>query len=129
MPINYTTGTDSEHKGNAMKRITIRIGLSLMVAAGWWVQKLPAQTPTEPLPPIVNQRACPAPAPTPIDSSSSPTSVRQWFKQVANNYGRCCSSDVNNPGCMGWRAEAQFVFGSCRYWFGEPCLPPAPPKR
>jgi hypothetical protein len=111
-----------------MKRTTIRVGLSLMVAVGWWVQKVPAQTPTAAAPTVVIEAACPAPALTPIDSSS-PTSVRQWFKQVANHYGRCCSSDLNNPGCMGWRAEAQFVFGSCRYFFGEPCLPPAPPKR
>ena len=29
--------------GIAMKRITIRVGLQTMVAAGWWVQKVPAQ--------------------------------------------------------------------------------------
>jgi hypothetical protein len=111
-----------------MKRTMIRVGLSLMVAVGWWVQKVPAQTPTTEIAPVVNRAACPGPAQTPIDSSS-PTTVRQWFKQVANHYGRCCSGDLNNPGCMGWRAEAQFVFGSCRYFFSEPCLPPAPPKR
>jgi hypothetical protein len=111
-----------------MKRCTIRIGLSLMVAVGWWVQKVPAQTPATEVTPVVNRAACPASALTPIDSSS-PTSVRQWFKQVTSKYGRCCSSDLNNPGCMGWHAEAQFIFGSCRVFFGEPCLPPAPPKR
>jgi hypothetical protein len=127
-----------------MKRNAIRVGLSLLVAVGWWVQKLPAQTPPAPLPPVVNQPACPpdplaalppvvnqaaspAVALTPIDSST-PT-FRQRLKQVANKYGRCCSSDMNNPGCMGPRAELQFIFGSCRYWFGEPCLPPAPPRR
>ena len=111
-----------------MKRTTIRVGLSLMVAVGWWVQKVPAQTPTTATPIAVIEASTPAPALTPIDSSS-PTSVKQWLKQVANRYGRCCSGDLNNPGCMGWRAEAQFVFGSCRYFFSEPCLPPAPPKR
>ena len=55
-----------------MKRVMIRLGLSLMVAVGWWVQKVPAQTPATEAPPVAIEAARPAPVLTPIDSSRCP---------------------------------------------------------
>lgn len=110
-----------------MKRVMIRVGLSLMVAAGWWVQRLPAQSAGAPAPLIVVQATCEAPAS--VEPARRPGPLVRWQESTVaflNKYGRCCSSDVNNPGCSGFRSDLQFVFGSCRYWFGEPCLPMGP---
>jgi len=40
-----------------------------------------------------------------------------------------CWSHHNSYTCGSWKSECTFVFGSCREFFGEPCLPgpPAPP--
>jgi hypothetical protein len=115
-----------------MKRVMIRVGLSLMVAAGWWVQRLPAQSSAAAPVPLLVYKAPSATVEVTPASAREPMlpAVRNYLveqkeavKGYFNKYGRCCSSDMNNPGCMGPRAELQFVFGSCRYWFGEPCLP------
>ena len=106
-----------------MKRWTVRLGLSLMVAAGWWVQRLPAQTAGAPAPAIVIPAPTPLPPVAPPVYSADPAGPAKGpIKAYFNKLGRCCSSDVNSPGCGGTRAELQFIFGSCRYWFGEPCL-------
>lgn len=110
-----------------MKRVMVRLGLSLMVAAGWWVQRLPAQSAGAPAPLIVISATGDRAAP--VESVQRPGLLVRWHdynKEFLNKYGRCCSSDVNNPGCSGLRSDLQFVFGSCRYWFGEPCLPMGP---
>jgi hypothetical protein len=110
-----------------MKQVMVRLGLSLMVAAGWWVQRLPAQSASAPAPLIVISAT--ADVAPPVQSADQAGHLARWHehtKEFLNKYGRCCSSDVNNPGCSGWRADLQFVFGSCRYWFGEPCLPMGP---
>src|SRR5437879_1093800 len=40
-----------------------------------------------------------------------------------------CWASHNGYGCGSWRSQATFVFGSCRDFFGQPCLngPPPPP--
>lgn len=38
-----------------------------------------------------------------------------------------CWSNHNGYSCSGLRSEYTFLFGSCRAFFGEPCLKCAPP--
>lgn len=46
--------------------------------------------------------------------------------EALNRRGYCCDSHIDAYGCQNWRTQCQFVFGSCRSFFGEPCRP-APP--
>jgi hypothetical protein len=39
----------------------------------------------------------------------------------------CCWSTPNALGCGSLKGECTFIFGSCRDWYGEPCLKGAPP--
>jgi hypothetical protein len=40
-----------------------------------------------------------------------------------NSFGYCCDSDLTWFGCGGIRSQWEFVFGSCRTYFGEICVP------
>jgi len=55
--------------------------------------------------------------------------VRDWFYDCAHKKGVGCWSHHNYYGCSSWKSEGTFIFGSCRSFFGEPCLagPPQPP--
>ena len=55
--------------------------------------------------------------------------VRDWFHDCMHGIGVGCWSHHNYYGCSSWKSEFTFVFGSCRQFFGEPCLagPPQPP--
>jgi hypothetical protein len=55
--------------------------------------------------------------------------VRTWFHKCMNDKGVGCWSHHNMYTCGSWKSECTFVFGSCREFFGEPCLPgpPQPP--
>jgi hypothetical protein len=44
-----------------------------------------------------------------------------------NRHGYCCAEDPAIPGCPSLCSELTFIFGSCRTFFMEPCLP-HPPK-
>jgi hypothetical protein len=117
-----------------MNRWTIRVGLSLMIALGWWAQRLPAQTP------VIRAQAGPAvvqPAPVevgvPVESSVSahgPIVTRLLAPinhlgdagtAVAKRFGMCCKSTIDHPGCGSAREHLVFTFGSCHAWFGEGC--------
>jgi hypothetical protein len=47
-------------------------------------------------------------------------------RDALNRRGYCCDSHIDAYGCQNWRTQCQFVFGSCRSFFGEPCRPAAP---
>jgi hypothetical protein len=55
--------------------------------------------------------------------------VRDWFHDCMHRHGVGCWSHHNMYTCGSWKSECTFVFGSCREFFGEPCLPgpPQPP--
>jgi len=110
-----------------VKRATIRLGLSLVLATGWWVQRLPAQTPS-PLPPAaVAPASCPALVADPAHGPGDPER-QHLFTRVANKYGMGCYATHDSFGCGSAHAHLTFIFGSCRAFFGEPCQP-NPPHR
>jgi hypothetical protein len=47
-------------------------------------------------------------------------------REALNRRGYCCDSHIDAYGCQNWRTQCQFVFGSCRSFFGEPCRPAGP---
>ncbi len=70
--------------------------------------------------------AAPAPEP-PGFAHKGP--VRDWVHDCLHKHGVGCWSHHNMYTCSSWKSECTFVFGSCREFFGEPCLPgpPQPP--
>ena len=111
-----------------MRRSTVRLGLSLMLAAGWWVQRLPAQAPTAPVPPVSARAPCCA-AHDSIGADETPEPApKTRLQQTLNRCGLGCWTTHNVPGCGSLRSELTFVFGSCRAFFGEPCMSAPPPR-
>jgi hypothetical protein len=49
--------------------------------------------------------------------------IRNFF----HDQGTCCWSGVNTVGCGSLKAELDFIFGSCRRFYGEPCYQGPPP--
>jgi hypothetical protein len=51
----------------------------------------------------------------------------QGIKDYFQKHGWCCYSSHNSFTCGTLKSECIFIFGSCRDFFGEPCLkgPPA----
>lgn len=97
-----------------------RLGLSFIVTLGFFTPRAPAQAPL-------------VPPSQPYDSSQSSPLVsilaRPPLPQPAaparpfmNAHGHCCDSSHFWYGCGGLRSQAEFVFGSCRTFFGEPCI-------
>jgi hypothetical protein len=48
-------------------------------------------------------------------------------KCMAKIHSWCCWSHHNRLGCGSANSDLTFIFGSCRTFFGEPCLPGPPP--
>ena len=100
---------------------TVRLGLSLMVVIGFWTNRLPAQEVL--LVPYVPYEPALQPPP------SYPYHVRplaasdKALHRAFNKHGMCCADDGYYRICAGWRYEAHFVFGSCNWFFGQPCEP------
>ncbi len=97
-----------------------RLGMSLIVTLGFTIGKVPAQAPVVPT------------SPGPDWSPSSPLSqVIARPPQPAlpvkypclNAHGFGCAGDPNWFGCGNWLVQTRFAFGSCRYFFTEPCVP------
>ena len=104
-----------------------RLATSFIVTLGFTTGKLPAQAPVVPTSP-------------PADPSpSTPLAVLMARPEMPggpggggclNSRGYNCASDPNWFGCGNWRTQNAFVFGSCRSFFMEPCIPnPARPAR
>jgi hypothetical protein len=101
-----------------MSSRTLRVGLSFFVALGCWFGKIQAQEPA----------ANPTPAGVASNGSYGPSAgateggrLHDWFHR--QGYG--CGSHLDWYGCGGIRSQCHFVWGSCRTFFGEPCLPKA----
>src|SRR5689334_15203445 len=48
---------------------------------------------------------------------------RPSFSERLHRYGLGCYATHNMLGCTSLGAECTFIFGSCRAFFGGPCLP------
>ena len=111
-----------------------RVGLSFIVGLGCWFGKVQAQVPV----------LAPLPAPNIVTApnndndpprATGPVSGVQAQPQAGANgrkgdwllrHGYTCGQNLHWYGCGGWHAQNQFAFGSCRTFFGEPCLPRQP---
>lgn len=56
-----------------------------------------------------------------------PHPVQDHIHDCLHEHGLGCWSHHNAYLCSSWKSEHTFIFGSCREFFGEPCLPSAPP--
>jgi hypothetical protein len=66
----------------------------------------------------------PPPAPKyPRHSYLLPECIRAPIGHCLNGCGLGCYADRDTPGCGSCRQAFLFVFGSCRYFFGEMCVP------
>jgi hypothetical protein len=61
----------------------------------------------------------------PVDNSPSKRPLRDW---LFRHRPLGCWSSFNGYGCDSFHSTTAFVFGSCRTFFGEPCLKGAPPS-
>src|SRR5207244_3192163 len=55
-----------------------------------------------------------------------PEPAKHLPRRVANCMGMGCQDDYFYPTCGSWRYEMHFIFGSCRDFFREPCVPYQP---
>ena len=102
-----------------------KVGVLAVLLGGWGGAELarasdPAYFPKTP----ANATELPPGLP-PVDSSPVKHPLWAWAR-----YHRplCCWGSFNGYGCSSGHSELAFVFGSCRTFFGEPCLKGAPPS-
>jgi len=48
--------------------------------------------------------------------------IRPGVKDFANDHGVGCFATIHTNGCSSLHSDLTFIFGSCRTFFGEPCL-------
>lgn len=98
----------------------IRFGLSFIVGLGCWFGRVEAQSPA--VPEVVETQSV---AP---NGRIVPVLNRQdgAVRDCLHRHGYGCGQHLDWYGCGGWHAQCTFVFGSCRTFFGEPCLPNQP---
>lgn len=77
-------------------------------------------TPPAPATPAIVVDAAPTVDATPPQRSSRP------LQRLLNSHGMACASNFNNLGCGNFCSEFKFVFGSCRTFFGQSCIPNPP---
>jgi hypothetical protein len=97
--------------------------LSFIVTLGFALGRAPAQAPL--VPPSQPFDASPI-TPFPVLISSSIAPLPPPSHPVLNKHGYCCGADKEWFGCGNAHTQFDFVFGSCRSFFGEPCAPTPP---
>lgn len=100
-----------------------RLGLSFFVTLGFAAVKLSAQAPL--VPPSQAFDASPSAPLASVLARPQPPVLPAAHPRL-NEKGYCCASDLTWYGCGGVKAQLDFYFGSCRTFFGEPCLPNPP---
>jgi len=114
-----------------MKVWTLRLGLSLMVALGFWADRLPAQTvvtmtngeqilvvPTVPYEPAHHY-----PNAMPFAPRNMPGPASHHLQHLMNQHGMGCKENTPWGCCGNFHSDFRFIFGSCRSFFGENCDP------
>jgi hypothetical protein len=119
--------------------LAISVGLGVMEGGIRAQDPRPVPLPAPSTGPIMEQ---PAPFGEPFVSGDVTGSGRsgaaeggkrhKTFKECVRNYFQsnvpiCCWAHHNSVGCGNIWSEFVFVFGSCRSFYGEPCLPRPPP--
>lgn len=64
-------------------------------------------------------------APTSCESDSMRATTGRWRPLrdwLQNHPSICCWAHHNTLGCGSLKSECNFIFGSCRTFYGEPCL-------
>ena len=98
----------------------LRFGLSFIVGLGCWFGKVEAQTPADTQ--VIQARGqTPAGRVLPL-ANRQDSAMRDRLHRL----GYACGQHLDWYGCGGWHAQNTFVLGSCRTFFGEPCLPNQP---
>jgi hypothetical protein len=115
-----------------MKRLLAEVCLIALPLLGLGVAPLPAQGPGKPVvvevrdPHQDNGAAVGLDTADPLMSEEGARPgtgpVRGWL----NRRGLGCYAPLSTVGCSSLRREIQFMFGSCRSFFGESCQPPPP---
>lgn len=115
-----------------MSRWTLRLGLSLFVSVSCWTNRLPAQAPQAApaqttVAPATPSNVASMPVVVVGDAEASPCAASRSgpLRGLFNRAGVCCQNNYNGA-CSSLAAECRFVFGSCRAFFGEPCVPNSP---
>jgi len=62
--------------------------------------------------------------PVPLPPLPPPQPVKQG---ICGRHGLGCWTTHYTLGCGSLKSECKFLFGSCRTFYGEPCLAPPPP--
>ena len=104
---------------------TLALGLGICVlAAGASAAERPIVVNVNFTQPFVPPNVPPT-APTATESGyvSMPIDMTMPPPNVLNRTGLACYTNRNSPGCSSLRNDLRFIFGSCRDFFGEPCLP------
>jgi hypothetical protein len=125
--------------------------MALIMILGAWAAPLAAQTQqqTTPMPqappgttimqvyavvPVIPHDASP-PGYVPGQEPPPNGPVRRFFYNVGNctrdfwqRQGFCCWDTHNSVGCGNLTSDLVFMFGSCRQFFGEPCMQAPPPE-
>lgn len=112
-----------------MTRWTLRLGLSLFLAVGCWANPLSAQT-VQPVAGVVVGSPNPPPhaafdpalAGTPDQANVGAAQPRGPIRGFFNRHGVCCQNNRLGA-CSNLAAELRFIFGSCRAFYNEPCVP------
>lgn len=112
-----------------MKTWTLRLGLSLMVAMGFWANRLPAQTITVApggeqvfvVPVVPYEPALIYPYPSPLAEKMPPELARHRLQYLMNQHGVSCKSNSPWGACGNLHYDFNFIFGSCRWFFSERC--------
>ena len=99
--------------------------LLLAVLAGGMAHAQGPQAPYGPFPRLHPGQTELPPGYPPVDNSPSPTPLRDYFR-LGRPLG--CWASFNGYTCTSLPATWTFIFGSCRDFFGEPCLKGPPPS-
>lgn len=97
----------------------------LALALGWglWAGLAHADNPAYPrTPPAATTLPPGAP---PVDSSPSKRPLLDWWR---HHRPLGCWASFNGYSCDSLQSTCDFIFGSCRTFYGEPCLKGAPPS-
>ena len=107
-----------------MNKLMQRLGLLALLVSCLQVPRLYAQPPVPNQSPYNLNGATPL-VDTPIMEPLPPPTPRP-YQRVLNSHGMSCASNFNQVGCGNFWSEFRFVFGSCRTFFGQPCIPNPP---